>query len=451
LESATPDIGLFHPSGQLAWIFLQEGMQLDLPFFLSMGAILLLLFFSGMISGSEVAFFSLKDKLLQQIQQSHFHTDKVIARLLQSPKELLSTILIANNLINISIVILFTVTVNAYFDFGGSRALSFLVEVLLLTIILVIFGEVTPKIYANQSKLRVANYMALPLSLLIKLFKPLSSLMIRSTSLIERRLKKQRQQFSLEELKHAIDLTSSQSQSADEKTILNRIVNFSSVYVRQIMTSRLDVVAYEFNTSFSEILKDVNINRFSRVPVYKGQADNIVGVLYIKDMIPHFGQAAGFNWQKLLRKPYFVPENKMIDDLLREFQSKKVHMAIVVDEYGGFSGVITLEDILEEIVGEITDEFDEADSSKVKVDENTYIFNAKHQLTEVIKTLSLEEDAFDDIKGEAETLGGLIIEILGQIPHKGKELDVSGLHLVIEEADKRRIHRVKVILQPKED
>jgi putative hemolysin len=406
----------------------------------------LLLFFSGMMSASEVAFFSLKDKLLHEIRESNHRSDKLIARLLQSPRELLSTILISNTLVNISIVVLFTTTINRYFKLDGF--LSLFIQVILLTIILVIFGELTPKIYANQSKQQMAKYMAYPLFLLMRLFMPISRIMVSASSLIERRIRNHRQSISAEDLRHAINLTSDQSSNTEEKKILNRIVNFSNVYVRQIMTSRMDVIAFEHEITFHELLKDVNANKFSRVPVYKGTSDNITGILYIKDLLPHFNKDDNFKWQELLRKPYFVPETKMIDDLLREFQIKKVHLAVVVDEYGGFSGIITLEDILEEIVGEITDEFDETGSFYKKVDEHMYLFDAKIQLTEFIKVLNLPDDHFESIKGESETLGGLITEITGKIPLKNESITEGELIFTIEEADNKRIKRVKVEFNP---
>jgi gliding motility-associated protein GldE len=281
---------------------------------------------------------------------------------------------------------------------------------------------------------------------LMRIFMPISRIMVISSSFIERRIKNHRQSISVEDLRHAIDITSDQTRNTEEKKILNRIVNFSNVYVRQIMTSRMDVIAFEYDLPFRELLSEVNKNKFSRVPVYKDNSDNIVGILYIKDLLPHFHNDDSFNWQELLRKPYFVPETKMIDDLLREFQNKKVHMAVVVDEYGGFSGIITLEDILEEIVGEITDEFDETGASFKKIDEHTYVFDAKIQLTDLISTLNLSPSQFENIKGESETLGGLITEIMGRIPLKNESITEGELLFTIEEADNKRIQKVKVIL-----
>jgi gliding motility-associated protein GldE len=443
LDPANIDLNITSPFRLILLVF-REGTAPDTGFLLSIIAIIFLLFFSGMLSASEVAFFSLKDKLLLQIRESNHKSDKLIAKLLQTPKELLSTILISYTVLNISIVVLFTINLHHYFNVEGFWALF--IEVILLTVILVIFAELTPKIYANQSKRQMAKYMAYPLMVLMRIFMPISRIMVISSSFIERRIKNHRQSISVEDLRHAIDITSDQTRNTEEKKILNRIVNFSNVYVRQIMTSRMDVIAFEYDLPFRELLSEVNKNKFSRVPVYKDNSDNIVGILYIKDLLPHFHNDDSFNWQELLRKPYFVPETKMIDDLLREFQNKKVHMAVVVDEYGGFSGIITLEDILEEIVGEITDEFDETGASFKKIDEHTYVFDAKIQLTDLISTLNLSPSQFENIKGESETLGGLITEIMGRIPLKNESITEGELLFTIEEADNKRIQKVKVIL-----
>ena len=449
MESASIDFNIpIHCHG--LFLFIRALRPPDSGLYFPILGIILLLFYSGMISASEVAFFSLKDKLLQKIKDSNNKSDRLIAGLLQSPRELLSTILISNTLVNISIVVLFTTTLDRYFELNGF--LSLFIQVILLTIILVIFGELTPKIYATQSKQQMAKYMAFPLAFLMRLFMPISRIMVSASSLIERRIRKHRQSISVEDLRHAINLTSDQSKNTEEKKILNRIVNFSNVYVRQIMTSRLDVIVYEDNLTFTELLIEVNANKFSRVPVYKNNSDNIIGILYIKDLLPHFTKGDNFRWQDLLRKPYFVPETKMIDDLLREFQLKKVHLAVVVDEYGGFSGIISLEDILEEIVGEITDEFDETGSLYKKINEHSYVFDAKVQLTEFIKILNLPDDHFEAIKGESETLGGLITEITGKIPLKNESITEGDLLFTIEEADNKRVKKVKVELKaPSED
>ena len=402
---------------------------------------------SAVISGSEVAFFSLKGKTLAKLNKSKNYIDQSIARLMEKPRKLLATILIANNLINISIIILFTITLNAYFDFEGRKIIAFLIEIVVITLILVIFGELVPKIFANQNSSRFSINMAIPMTFLVRLFSPLSILMVRGTKIIEKMIKKKHLNVSAEELRQAIDITSHKDQSPEDKTILKRIINFRNVFVNQIMTSRMDVIALEHGMLFNVIVNEINSNRFSRVPVYQNNPDNIVGVLYIKDLLPHLNKENDFAWQKLIRSAYFVPESKKIDDLLKEFQTKKVHMAIVVDEYGGFSGIVTLEDILEEIVGEITDEFDETGEKLFKkVDDSNYIFKAKISLTDFIKALNLPDDKFDQYTMEVETLGGLMIELTGKIPSKGEKITFEELSFEIETSDRKKVKEVKVKL-----
>ena len=366
--------------------------------------------------------------------------------MLEKPKELLATILIVNNLVNISAIILFSIFVNEYFNFSFNKFLAFVVEIVSVTFLIVVFGELVPKIYANQYRLKIAESMSLPLGFLIRVFSPLNSVLVKSTGLIEKKLNKKRQNLSIEEIHEVIDIAGHHDANAEDKKILKRIVNFSNVYVRQVMTPRTDVISCEFSTAFPVVKNDININRFSRIPVYKKNLDQISGILYIKDLLPYFEKDDSFEWQKLIRKAYFVPENKKIDDLLREFQSKKVHLAVVVDEYGGFSGVISLEDILEEIVGEIRDEFDDPNPVYQKIDPHTFIFDAKTSLSDLIKVLNLADDFFDTHKGEAETLGGLVIEVLGKIPLKGDGIHIGNLELSIESSDTRRVKQVKVRL-----
>jgi len=400
-----------------------------------------------MISASEIAFFSLNEKTLSKIRKKNHPSEYRIFKLLDNPKELLATILISNNFVNISAIILFSLFVNIYFDFSGNKWLAFLCEIGVITFIIVVFGELVPKIYANQFKVGFAEFMSVPLSAMVRFFSPLNKLLVKSTSLIEKRINKKGHDLSIEEIKEVIDITGHKGVDAIDKKILKRIVNFSNVYARQIMTSRVDVVAYEYNMPFSALLADININRFSRVPVYKKNLDMIAGILYIKDLIKYFDEKNDFDWQKLIKKAYFVPENKKIDDLLREFQAKKVHLALVVDEYGGFSGLVTLEDVLEEIVGEIRDEFDDINQTLYqKIDNSTYIFDAKISLSDLIKTLNLNDGFFDLQKGEAETLGGLIIEILGKIPQKAEKISVDNLSFIIENADSKRVKQVKVCI-----
>ncbi len=420
--------------------------EIDLNFFLFIILLVILVLFSAMMSAAEVSYFALNDKDLNHIRKKNHPSEYRIFKLLEKPKELLATILIGNNLGNISTVILFTIFINTYYDFSSYRVLAYIVEIVLITFIIVVFSELVPKIYANQNRLKISESMSLPLTFLVRILKPLNKVLVKSTGIIEKRLQKKRQNLSLEEIHEVIDIAGHQDSQAEDKKILKRIVNFSNVYVRQIMTPRMDVVTCEYSTPFTKVFNDININRFSRIPVYKNNLDQIAGILYIKDLLPYFEKDDSFKWQNLIRKAYFVPENKKIDDLLREFQSKKVHLAVVVDEYGGFSGVISLEDILEEIVGEIRDEFDEPVPAYQKAAPNTYIFDAKTSLSDMIKVLNLQDDFFDPYKGEAETIGGLIIEVLGKIPQKGENITIDNIELSIESADNRRVKQVKVKL-----
>lgn len=419
--------------------------QLDYNFYIAIFVMVFLLILSALISGSEVAFFSLKEKQFSNNQDDH--AEKRIKNLLQNPKNLLASILISNNFVNISIIILFTLTAQKYFDLTAYWFLSFLVEILAVTFLLVIFGELIPKIYANQANLAFSKSLVKPISLLVKIMKPFSTLLVRSSNMIERKINKQQQNFSAEDLHAVIDITSGEEKLSEEKQFLKRIVNFSNVMVKQIMVSRMDVVSFEANSSFNQIMNDINEIRFSRIPIHEDSPDNIIGILYIKDLLPHFDKKDDFPWVKLLRKPYYVPENKKIDDLLKEFQSKKIHLAIVVDEYGGFSGLITLEDILEEIVGEITDEFDEDEEELYqKLDDNNFLFNARTPLNDLIKALALQDDFFEDYKGESESVGGLVIEMLGRIPKVEEKLRIKNLEFQIKSAEKKRIKEVLVSL-----
>jgi len=408
---------------------------------------ILLLMLSAMASGSEIALFSLKEKDKAKLSESSSYLDRLILLLLKRPKKLIATILIFNTLVNIMAIILYAITINKYVAFEQNPVITFLVEAVLITLIIVIFGEVLPKIYANQNNFKFARFVAAPITFLVKLFSPFSYLMVKGTKLFESRIKHKDISLSSEDLKQAIDITSPKNPNADDKNILKRIVSFRNVYVKQIMTSRPDVVAFEADIPFHELIREINNNRFSRVPVYKENLDQIIGILYIKDVVAHLEKENTFNWTKLLRKPYYIPESKKIDDLLREFQSKKVHMAVVVDEYGGFSGIITLEDVLEEIVGEITDEFDEPEEKMFRqLDENTFIFNAKISLNEFIKHLNLPDDKFETYLADVETLGGLMIELLGKIPQKDEKTSFQELDFIIESAEKKKVKEVRVVI-----
>jgi len=426
---------------------IQQKIDLDIEFFLIILVLLILLFLTAIASGTEGALFSINSGEKENLIKSKNYIDKQIVKLLAYPKKLLATILISNNLINITLVILFTLTIHKYFELSSSKLLAFITEVVIITLVLVIIGELVPKLISTQRSLAFARFVAFPVAFLVKIFNPISYLLIQGTKLIDRRLKKRNITLSASEIKQAIDLTINKTQLAEDKNILKRIVTFGNVSVKQIMTPRMSVIAFDKEIGFSKLIEEVRINKFSRVPVFQENLDNIIGILYIKDLLPHSAKDDLFEWNKLIRKPYFVPETKKIDDLLKEFQFKKVHMAVVIDEFGGFSGIVTLEDVLEEIVGEITDEFDDPEISAVKkIDEKTYIINASITLTDLIKALNIPEDSFESVSGDVETLAGLVVEILGKIPDKGQTLLYNNFEIVVESADEKKVHEVKLII-----
>jgi len=400
--------------------------------------ILLLIVCSAFISGAEVAYFSLtKHELEDQDKKQR------IVKLLNKPNELLATILIANNFVNVAIIILSAYLTEIAFTFPEGSPLEFIFQVIIITSLLVLLGEITPKVYANQHALRFSRVMASPLIFLRKIFFPLSYLLVTATSFIDKRLKQKRKEASLEEISKALDLTSNQSKE-EEQRILRSILEFGNTDAKEIMKPRTDVVAIKDNAKFKEVLNLIVSSGYSRIPVYKQQFDNVLGILYIKDLIPHLNKEDDFQWLDLCRKPYFIPENKMINDLLKEFQLKKNHIAIVVDEYGGASGIVTLEDVLEEIVGEINDEFDDDHLSYSKLDDCNYIFEGKVSLIDFLKAVKGQQDCFDDFKGESDTLAGLVIEVEGKIPSIGNETKIPPYIFKVESADARRIKRFKV-------
>ncbi len=406
--------------------------------------LLLLLISSALISGSEVAFFSLSPNDKDLLKNSKAKVHSIIKKHLEVPDKLLANILIANNFVNVGIVILSTYLVHSTIDFSASPILGFVIEVITITFVLLLFGEILPKIYASSFPLVFSELMARPLQLTSKLFLPLITILLKSTSTVNRRMASKTKNISIDEISQALELTSEEELSED-KGILEGIIKFGTTSVDQIMTPRIDVVAVETGFNIEKIIDIINQNGYSRIPVFKESFDNIEGILYIKDLIPHLEKPESFNWQVLIRPPYFVPENKKIDDLLKEFQKSKVHMAIVVDEYGGTSGLITLEDILEEIVGDIIDEFDEDDRLFAKVNETTYLFDGKTQLNDFFRICSVSDDFFDDIKGDADTLAGLLLEMKGDFPLLQEKLSYKNIDFVVEAVDKRRIIKIKVI------
>ena len=399
---------------------------------------------SGLISGSETAFFSLTPLNLEALRTSNSKRDVLILKLRDKPKTLLATILIANNFVNVSIVILSTFLVSQVFNMSVNPILGRLLEVIGITSVILLFGEIMPKIMANKEPLKISGIMALPLKFLIAFFRPFSYPLVRSTSMIDRRLSKKGSGITMSDISDAIDLTVDENAPQDEKMILKGIATFGEIEASEIMESRVNVTAIDSKLSFGEMMKVVIQSGFSRIPVYKESFDNVLGVLYIKDLLPYVDETEKPDWKNLVRPAFFVPENKRINDLLQEFKLKKIHLAIVVDEYGGTSGIITLEDIIEEIVGEISDEFDKEDQQYRyrKTSANTYVFEAKTLLNDLCKILEIEDDYFDEVKGESDSLGGLILELKGEIPATGTKIIFDNFEFTIKDADQRKINEV---------
>ncbi|MCP4882944.1 MAG: gliding motility-associated protein GldE [Flavobacteriales bacterium] len=408
-------------------------------------SLLLLLIISGIISGTEVAYFSLSKADLEKESDPNIHQ---VNQLLENPKKLLATILVANNFINILFILLFTYVGDYFFRSLTSTLIKFLVEIVLVTFLILLFGEVLPKIYANRNASSFASFMAKPMIFLNSLLTFLSTPLLNLTNLVEKKLSKKQSDFSVEVLSQALELTSKGATTKEEKKILQGIVNFGNTDTSQIMCPRMDVFALSTEEDFTVITEKIIKKGHSRIPIFEENIDNIVGILYTKDLIPHLSKKT-FQWKKIIREAFFVPENKKLDDLLKEFQEMKNHMAIVVDEYGGTSGLITLEDIIEEIVGDISDEFDQNDLSYSKLDDLNYVFEGKITLKDFYKVLQLDESVFEEYKSEAETLAGFILEITGKFPKKNDKVTFENYNFTIEAIDKKRIKQVKVNLPSK--
>lgn len=398
-----------------------------------------------MLASSEVAFFSLGPSQLEEIKNNlHRKSNNIINALLARPKRLLATLLIGNSLVNIAIIIISSFTVGQIFDFSLHPRLGFIIQVIVITFMIVLLGEVMPKVYATQKALSMAQTVAFPLYAFDKLLSPLSYVLVSLTHVIEKRLTKKGYDITIDELTHAIDITSDQTTPADEKKILKGIVKFGNIDVKQIMKARVDAIALEKKFPFSKVLQIVEEAGYSRLPVYEETFDKVIGILYIKDLIAHLDKNDDFKWTTLIRPPYFIPESKKINDLLDEFQEKKMHMAVVIDEYGSAKGIVSLEDILEEIVGEISDEFDDEEPVYSKLDENNFVFEAKTLLNDVCRVMEIERSLFDEITGETDTLAGLVLELAGKIPVKGEKVNFKDFIFTIESADRRKIKRVKI-------
>ncbi len=420
---------------------------------IGIGIVFLLLFFSAMISGSEIAFFSFSPANLKQIRENETGTNKIILSLLDIPKRLLATILISNNFVNVGIVILSSYLISEIFNFTDFPVLGFIIEVVVITTFILLFGEIIPKIFAAQKPVLFATVMAKPLRFLAKLFYPLSILLVKFTSVIDKRIERKGVDVSMSDLSDAIDITADENMDEEDTKILKGIVRFTDIDVKEIMKSRVDVTALDAETSFKEVLKTIIDSGYSRIPVFEETFDNVKGVLYIKDLLPHLDEKDDYNWPALLRKPFFVPENKKINDLLKEFQDKKIHLAIVVDEYGGTSGIVTMEDILEEIVGEIADEFDapEDEVDYEKIDDSTYLFEGKTSINDFCKIVGIDDDIFDEVKGESDSLAGLILELEGEIPEKGSNTTFKNFVFEVYTVDERRIKKIKVTINEIEE
>lgn len=429
-------------SDYISEIFSQVGVQdLTAGPVIALALAVLLLFASGFISASEVAFFSLKPNDINRIKEGNHPSDSVILDLLNKSEYLLATILIANNFVNVAIVMLCTYGINEWLDFSNVPMLGFILETIVLTFLLLLFGEIMPKIYAKQNALSFIHKAAPTLLTLRKFCKPLAALLVHSTSTINKTLAKKKYDISVDELSKALELTS--KAIPEEKEMLAEIIKFYNKTADEIMTSRLDMEDLDIKANFKEVIDTIIKCGYSRIPVYSGTEDNIKGILYIKDLLPYLDKPETFRWQSLIRPAYFVPETKKIDDLLEEFRTNKIHMAIVVDEFGGTSGIVTMEDILEEIVGEISDEYDEDEKQYIRLADGSYIFEAKIQLTDFFRATDTDPADFEKITEEVETLAGLLLEIKGDFPRRREVIEYKNYRFQILEMDNRRILKVK--------
>lgn len=417
----------------------------------SLGAIIsitlaaLLLLASGFASGSEIAFFSLSPNDLSELDEGKSEADARIKMLRQDSERTLATILITNNLVNVTIIMLCNYFFAHTVSFGNAYWVEFIVITVLLTFLLLLFGEIMPKVYCSQHPLAFCRTFAGTIISLRRLFYPLATILIRSGFLAEKVVQKESHALSMDDLEQALELTDKE-ELKEEKDMLEGIVRFGDETAKEVMTSRQDIVALDFRSQFSSVLECVVENNYSRIPVYQGSMDQVRGILYIKDLLPHLSKPSTFRWQSLIRPPYFVPETKKIDDLLRDFQENKVHIAIVVDEFGGTSGLVTLEDILEEIVGEINDEYDEEERTFVRISPTTFVFEGKTLLTDFCKILHLDDELFEDVQGDADTLAGLMLELKGDFPVTHEILEYKNLKFEMVEMDEHRISKIKVVV-----
>lgn len=432
---------------QVADIF--QGISVQTPSVSAIVAIVLaglLLLVSGFASASEIAFFSLSPSDLNTISEGKHPSDAKITNLLSDTERLLATILITNNFVNVTIIMLCNYFFMNVFQFYSAVA-EFLVLTVALTFLLLLFGEIMPKIYSAQRTLAFCRFAASGIMAFRTFFYPLASLLVRSTSFLNKHVTRKNHNISVDELSHALELTD-KSELSEENNILEGIIRFGGETAKEVMTSRLDVVDLDIHTPFKDVLKCIVENVYSRIPVYADSKDNIKGILYIKDLLPHLNKGDNFRWQSLIRPAYFVPETKMIDDLLRDFQTNKIHIAIVVDEFGGTSGIVTMEDIIEEIVGEIRDEYDEEEHNYSVLNDHTWIFEGKTLLTDFYKITKLDETTFDDVAGDADTLAGLLLELKGEFPALHEKVVYDRYAFEVLEMDNRRILKLKFVINP---
>lgn len=426
-------------------------MAIESTLVLKIGILILLLLCSALISGAEVAFFGLSPTDVNTINQAKTARGKIVVKLLERPKKLLATILIANNAINIGVVLLFNVIGDTLFYkinlvLFNFISVRFLVEVVIATFLILMFGEILPKVYANRNRTSFSLFMSYPLKALDFLFSPLSLPMQSGTIFLNNKLGNYKSNLSVDHLSQALELTSEGDTTKEEQKLLEGIVSFGNTDTKQVMRPRIDLFALSEDMKFFDVLNEIKVQGYSRIPVFSENMDNVLGVLYVKDLLPYI-ESKTFDWISLIREPYFVPENKKLDDLLMEFQEMKNHLAVVVDEYGGTSGIVTLEDIIEEIVGDISDEFDDEDLVYSKLDDHNYVFDGKTALKDFYRVVKIEDDKdFEIQKGESETIAGFVLEIAGSFPKKGEKITFNDYLFVVESLDKKRLKQIKVIL-----
>ena len=418
---------------------------LDITTIIGFVVIFILLFFAALISGAEVAFFSLSDQDLEKSATKSPRKTRIISNLLERPKKLLATLLVANNVINIAIVVLFVAISRNFFLTIPYVGLRLFAKIALITFVILFFGEVLPKIFASRNNIKFAKITVYFIAFLEKILSPISLPMRFLTIYLQKKLGKEKSNFSVDQLSQALELTSSDETSSEEQKILEGIVSFGNTETKQVMSPRIDIFALENDETFAAVLAKVIDKGYSRIPVYRDNIDHIEGVLFVKDLIPHIDKE-DFDWITLLREPFFVPENKKLDNLLKDFQRMKSHLAVVVDEYGGTSGLVSLEDIIEEIVGDISDEFDDEDINFSQIDEKNFLVEGKIYLKDFYRIIDVDEELFEERKGEAETLAGLLLEILGNFPKKGQQVQFAKCTFTVELVDKKRIKQIKVTL-----